>query len=191
MSCISVCRDMELRVNSDSNAYTTAEVCIDDQWHSINSPIYLNDCPPRNVEVNIDTNAALLTVKWQSPSSNAPVDHYDTFCTTTTTNSGQYQMIKVGNLSPDIRVADINLPLQSATYNCCVTAYIRQPSLQLITTSTACVSLSTSAGNLCISSQYTIGFGSALGFVVLLLPITCLVCLCIVHLSRSQAKPTR
>ena len=191
MSCISVCRDMELRVNSDSNAYATAEVCIDDQWHSINSPIHLNDRPPRNIAVNINTNAALLTVKWQSPSSNAPVDHYDTFCTTITTNSGQYQMIKVGNLSPDIRVADINLPMQSATYNCCVTAYIRQPSLQLLTASTACVSLSTSAGNSCISSQYTIGFGSALGFMILFLPIACLVCLCIVLSFKSQVKPTR
>jgi hypothetical protein len=188
MSCISVCRDMELRVSSDSN---TAEVCIDDQWHSIDSAVNLNDHPPRNIEVNIDTNAALLEVKWQTPSGNAPVDHYDTFCTTTATNSGQYQVIKVGNLSPDIRVTDINLPLQSATYNCCVTAYTRQPSLQLLTTSTACASISVSAGNPCISSPYTIGFGSALGFVVLLLPIACLVCIVLSCKTNCQAQPSR
>lgn len=193
MSCISVCRDMELRVSSDSDGYTTAEVCIDDIWHTINSAVNLNDHPPRNIEVDIDT--ALLKIKWQSPSGIAPVEQYDTFCTTitTVTDSGQHQMIKVENLSPDVRVADINLPLQSATYNCCVTAYIRQSSLQLVTTSTACASISVSAGNPCISSPYTIGFGSALGFVVLLLPIACLVCLCIVLSCKTkcQAQPSR
>ena len=185
---------MELRINSDSNAHTTAEVCIDDQWHPIDSAVNLNDHPPRNVEVNVDTNAALLRAKWQSPSGNATVDHYDAFCSTIATESGQYQMIKVGNLSPDINVADINLPLQSAIYNCCVTAYVQQPSLQLHTTSTACTSLSipgSLAANLCINSQYTIGFGSALGFMVLLLPIVCLVCLCIMLSHKCQAQPAR
>lgn len=186
----SVCRDMELRINRNSDAYGTAEVCIDDQWHPIDSAVNLNDHPPRNIQVNIERNS-LLRVKWQSPNDNAILDHYDTFCSTTT-DSGQYQTIKLGNLSPDISVADLNLPLQSATYNCCVTAYIRRPTLQLLTTSKACKSLSVSGGaDSCISSQYTIGFGSGFGFVVLLLLIACLVCFCIILSRKCQAQPTR
>ena len=194
MVYISVCRNMELRINTDRNAQTTAEVCIDDQWHPIDSAVNLNDHPPRNVEVNVDTKTELVRVKWQSPSGNATVDHYDTFCSTIKTDSGQYQMNKVGNLSPDINVADINLPLLPAVYNCCVTAYIQQLSLQLHTTSTACTLLTipdSRAVNPCINSQYTIGFGSALGFMVFLLPIVCLVGLCIILSHKCRAQPAR
>lgn len=185
---------MELRFNSDSNAHTTAEVCIDDQWHPIDSTVNLNDHPPRNVEVNIDANSALLRVKWRPPSSSATVDRYNIICSTVKTDNSRYQKVEVGNLSPDINVADISFPLQSAVYNCCVTAHVRQPSLQLLTTSTACASLSVPGsliGSLCINSQYTIGFGSSLGFMVLLLPIVCLVCLCIALSYKKQIRPTR
>ena len=194
MCYISVCRDMELRVIHDSTSYTRAELCIDDQWYAIDSAVELNDNRPQNVQVEIDKSTNSLRVRWQPPNMNRNVDHYDTLCSTVKTNSGQYQMVKIGDLSPNTNVVDINLSVPSAIYNCCVTAYVRRPSLQLQTTSTSCVSLSIPGSltrNPCINSQYTIGLGSALGFMVLLLSMVCLVCLCITLSYRSQARLTR
>lgn len=184
---------MEIRIRHDSTSYTRAELCINDQWYALDSVVQLNDNRPQNVQV-IDTSTTSLKVTWQPPNVDVTVDHYDTFCSTVTTSSGQYQTIKVGNLSSDNNIADIKLPLPSAWYNCCVTAHVRRPSLQIQTTSTACVSLSTSgspAGNPCINSQYAIGFGSAFGFVILLLPLLCLICLCITLSYRREALLTR
>lgn len=155
----------------------------------MDSEIKLNNYLPQNIEVNTDISPPTIT--WLPPNTNIRVDHYDVICSTFTTNNSHLQMTKVGNLSPNISMAEINGLLSVTMYNCCVIAHVplKGIPLQIHTTSTACVSLNTTRGivdsldgNSCINPLSIIGLGCAFSIVSLL----CVGCLFITIYYKYQ-----
>ena len=71
---LTVCRDLELRINNKSNGYgRIVEVCIDDQWYeAIHSAKVANNISqsPQDISVQVDSTSVMITWSEQSIPNN-------------------------------------------------------------------------------------------------------------------------
>ena len=141
-----VCRDLEFRVNNKIDVHeSTAEVCIDDQWHDSTTKITNNSPSPQNISVQ--KNSTSMIIIWspaeQSILNNKNISRYSVLCTTSSlSDHGQIHEVRVPNIGTSTTRVQVSGLLPGTAYQCCVNAHIQTNTpLDLITTN--CVSTKT------------------------------------------------
>ena len=141
----SVCRDLELRVNNKSDVHeSTAEVCIDDQWHD--STTKINNSPsPQNFSVQKHSTSMIII--WSPAEQSIPndknINRYSVLCATSSlSDDGQIHEVGVSNICISTTEVQISGLLPGTAYQCCVNAHI-QTNTPLDLISSNCVNVST------------------------------------------------
>ena len=174
---ISVCRDLELRINNKSDDHgSTVEVCIDDHWHEAKRSMLVasNSQPLQDISVLIvDSN--LVMIKWsgqQSSPNDKMIRGYDLSCTTSSlSDHRQIHEVRVSNISKSTTRVQVNGLLPGTAYQCCVNAHI-QTNTPLDLISSNCVTTSTTKSETVPNcGDLAVGLGAGLG---LLLVVVCM-----------------
>ena len=176
---VTVCRDLEFRVNSKSSGHgRIVEVCIDDQWHEARTAkIANNSQSPQDISIQVDSTSESVIITWseQSIPNDKTISGYDLSCTTSALSDGQIHEVKVPNVSAsttNYRV-QVNGLLPGTAYECCVSAHILTITpLDLI--SPSCVTTKTKSLQEA-SNGLVIRLGTGLGICSLLLVLGMLV----------------
>ena len=167
----SVCRDLELRVYNKSDVHeSTAEVCIDDQWHD--STTKINNSPsPQNFSVQKHSTSMIII--WSPAKQSIPNDKnisgYSVLCTTSSlSDDGQIHEVRVPNISTSTTRAQVSGLLSGTAYQCCVNAHI-QTNTPLDLISSNCVTTSISKSEKAsASNELAAGLGAGLGLPLIL-----------------------
>ena len=175
---LTVCRDLELRINNKSNGYgRIVEVCIDDQWYeAIHSAKVANNIsqPPQDISVQVDSTSVMITWSEQSIPNNKTISGYDLSCTTSALSDGQIHEVKVPNIGATTTRIQINGLLPGTAYECCVSAHVLT-NTQLDLISSSCATAKTESLQERPSDGLAIGLGTGLGICSLLLVLGILV----------------
>ena len=172
---VTVCRDLEFRVNSKSSGHgRIVEVCIDDQWYEARTAkIASNSRSPQDISIQVDSTSESVMITWseQTIPNDKTISGYDLSCTTSALSDGQIHEVKVPNISAsttNYRV-QVNGLLPGTAYECCVITHIlTNTPLDLINPS--CVTVTTKTKSLQEASNgLVIGLGTGLGICSLLL----------------------
>ena len=193
----SVCRDLEFRVDNKIDVHeSTAEVCIDDQWHDSTAKITKNSPSPQNISVQ--KNSTSMIIIWSPTEQSIPNDksisRYSVLCATSSLSDyGQIHEVRVPNISKNTTRIQVSGLLPGMAYQCCVNAHIQTNtpldliSSNYVTTSTTKSETVPNCGDL------TIGLGAGLG---LLLVVVCMGSiliniLLIKHLLKEKDQGTK
>ena len=168
----SVCRDLELRVNNKIDVHeSTAEVCVDDQWHDSTTKITNNSPSPQNISVQ--KNFTSMIIIWSPTEQSIPNDKnisgYSILCTTSSlSDHGQIHEVRVPNISKSTTRVQVSGLLPGTAYQCCVNAHI-QTNTPLDLISSNCVTTSTSKSEKAsASNELAAGLGAGLGLPLIL-----------------------
>ena len=182
MLLLTVCRDLELRVNNKSiNGHGgIVEVCIDDEWHEFEATSAKvangsNSKSPQDISVMImDSTSESVILEWsgqQSIPSNKNISGYDLSCTTSSlSDHRQIHEVRVPNISTSTTRIQVSGLLPGTAYQCCVNAHI-QTNTPLDLINSNCVATSTKSVHIepMIANGLIIGLGVGLGVCSLLL----------------------
>ena len=171
---ITVCRDLELRVNNKSSGHERiVEVCIDDQWYEAirSAKVASNSQSPQDISIQVDSTSESVMITWseQSIPNDNTVSGYDLSCTTSALSDGQIHEVKVPNISASTTKykIQVNGLLPGAVYECCVSTHIlTNTPLDLI--NSRCVTTKTKSSQ-DPGNGLVLGLGTSLGICSLLL----------------------
>ena len=172
---ITVCRDLELRVNNKSSHRSIVEVCIDDQWHEAirSAKVANNSQSSQDISIQVDSTSESVMITWSEHSipNDKIISGYDLSCTTSALSDGQIHEVKVPNVSASTTKykIQVNGLLPGAVYECCVSAHIlTNTPLDLI--SSRCVTTKTKSSQ-DPGNGLVLGLGTGLGICSLLLVV--------------------
>ena len=193
----SVCRDLEFRVNNKIDVdESTAEVCVDDQWHDSTTKITNNSPSPQNISVQ--ENSTSMIIIWSPAEQSIPNDksisRYSVLCTTSSLSDyGQIHEVRVPNISKSTTRIQVSGLLPGTAYQCCVNAHIQTNTPLDLISSNCVTTLTSKSEKTSASNELAAGLGAGLG---LLLVIVCggsilINVLLIKHLLKEKDQGTK
>ena len=193
----SACRDLELRVNNKIDIHeSTAEVCIDDQWHDSTAKITNNSPSPQNISVQ--KNSTSMIIIWSPAEQSIPNDKnvsgYSILCATSSlSDHGLIHEVRVSNISTSTTRVQVSGLLPGTAYQCCVNAHI-QTNTPLDLVSSNCVTTSTSKSEKAsASNELAAGLGAGLGLPLILVCVGSILIniFLIKHLLKEKDQGTK
>lgn len=121
------------------------QLCAEDEWLDIVSPLQVQATEPAPRDVQISTNQDGFLLSWEPPITDENITSYDVVCVEQSITGGPTVLIKLGPLDHETLKAIVPVrTISGVNFHCCIKAYIDRYA-GVIFTAQSCQTASTSS----------------------------------------------